>query len=1450
MQENESARLRALYSYEIIDSNKERDFDRLTEIASLIAGCEISLISFIDKDRVWYKSAKGLAIEEVPRGFTMCERTLLSKNPFIVEDTLTDDNWCAHPMVQEGIKVRFYAGFPLIDPNGFTLGSFCVISTEPKKLTALQKKQLLLLVEETISAIVDRRKKQEYKNFSRLINDSEDLICILDQDLNFKMANPCFNKCLGWSEEELQFKTIFDIVPAEDQDTAKAFWLNIKNGHAEEYNTHQIAIKAGGYRMIEWTATNEKTDKNTFAIGRDVTAEIEKNQALKVSEQKLMAFFESSQGLMCTHDIHGKLISLNPAGAKTLGYSRLELQNKTFFDIVPEEQHDDLRKYLAYILANGFSKGYMIVKRKSGEERIWLYSNMLQQDPNGEPYIVGNAVDITDQNKLEKDLIHTKNLLEETSSLSKIGGWELNLIDEQLYWSSVTREIHGIPDEFIPTKENAIQFYKSGESREKIIEAVRECLLTGKDWDLELQIINFHGKEIWVRTKGSVHFVKNSPTRLYGTFQNIDDQKRAQMEVIASKKLLDDVLSAATGMSIIATDLEGTITVFNQGSEQLLGYTAEEMIGIQTPVIFHDPKEVDELCTDFSSSQGSEVSGFGFYKQCADHPGKERTFTFITKSGKRVRVSLSITSIKDSKGETIGYLGISIDITEKETIEKELATEKALLIAFIENAPASVAMVDENMRFLIASKTWLKDYTPQVEGDIKGLSYYDVFPNLSEARKAVHKEVLGGRVVKKEEDVYVDAKTNTPLHISWEMRPWYKSDQSIGGMMIFTHNISASVRHREELTVARLRADLANSAKSEFLANMSHEIRTPLNGVIGFTDLVLKTQLNHTQQQYLKIVNQSANALLSIINDILDFSKIEAGKFELDVERCDLYEIAGQASDITNFQIQTKKLEMLLNVQPNLPRFIWADALRLKQVLINLLGNAAKFTAKGEIELKIQALSESKNHHLLRFSVRDTGIGIAKGTQAKIFNAFSQQDSSTTKKYGGTGLGLTISNKLLKMMDSRLHLESSIGEGSIFYFDINLKSEQGDQIEWEGLESINNVLIVDDNNNNRNILTDMLLLKNIQSDHAANGFEAIQFLAEGRNYDAILMDYHMQYMDGIETAKKIRDNFMSEEEKLPIILLHSSSDDGTIIKACNELKIENRLLKPIKMDKLYHALSRLKTKEPSIRNLEISAPSILYQNLDYRFLIVEDNEVNRFLTRSYIEKLYPQSTIVEAENGVLGIEQFQKMPFSLVFMDIQMPEMNGYECSRKIRSIEKDKRTPIIALTAANVKGEREKSVAAGMDDFITKPILEENIEEILNKWLVKPDEQESGKKENEGNQDLVQFNDKKLESYFGKDSVKLKKIIVITINQLNQALLQLDRNIQPEDSQMVLSLSHKLYGMSTSAGLVNLAEISRGLQNLDPADHLLLKKGAEELIEEIKLLIPILSKYLQEVNS
>lgn len=1444
MQDDLTARLRKSYSDEIIGKERESDFDRIAEMAALICECKISSISFSDGTRLWHKAVSGIRAKEVPAISGLCGYPLVSGEVYRVEDTFLDQRFKDHPDLGDGKTIRCYIAYPIKDKNGVVLGALSVMDTVPKNITATQQRLFAMLTEGITSLIQGRLKRAENRNVGLLFEHSDDLICILDRNLKFKRMNPSFDAKLGWTEQELKQKTILDIVPAEGLAQAKGIWESLKDRVPHNDPTHQVAIKDGGFRMIEWTATLEERDGDVFAIGRDVTAEMEKNQALKVSEQKLKAFFESSQGLMCTHDVEGNLISLNPAGARSLGYRRSELITKSLFDIIPVERHPYLRDYLKDILERGHSTGYMIIKRKTGEERLWLYSNILQKDLQGEPYIVGNAVDITDQKRLEADLIHIKDQLEETSGLARIGGWELNLKDQQLHWSKITREIHGVPHDFMPTVDNAIAFYQPGPNREKIQEAIEECLRSGKEYDEELQITDFNGHDIWVRAIGKAEMANGVPVRIYGTLQDIDVQKRAQLEVVESKKLLDEVLSAATGVSIIATDLEGIITVFNKGSERMLGYTAKEMVGKQTPIMFHDEQEVSEICADFSAATASDIKGFGFYAQCADSPERDRIFTFITKDAKRVRVSLSITSIKGSNGDTIGYLGISIDITQKEAIQQELALEKALLIAFIENAPASVAMVDNNMQFLIASRTWIKDYT-QIEGNIKGYSYYDVFPELSQARKDVHQEVLKGRTIKKDEDIYIDPVSNSSQHIAWEMTPWYKADQTIGGMMIFTHDISAAVQHRQELTAARLRADIANFAKSEFLANMSHEIRTPLNGVIGFTDLVLKTQLNGTQQQYLKIVHQSANSLLGIINDILDFSKIEAGKFELDVDRCDLYELAWQASDITNYQIHTKNLEMLLNLHPDLPRFIWADAIRLKQVLINLLGNAAKFTREGEIELKIESLQNEGDNHRIRFSVRDTGIGIAKSKQTKIFDAFSQEDSSTTKKYGGTGLGLTISNKLLNMMDSRLNLESEPGVGSTFYFDVNLQAEQGGLIEWMGMESISRVLIVDDNDNNRKILTDMLALKHIGSDHAKNGFEALQLLADGETYDAVLLDYHMQYMDGLETAAKIRENFSSDVGDIPLILLHSSSDDGKIIKACNDLHIDNRLLKPIKMNDLYLALTRIRTRDASAQQRQYPTLATQRAKQIYRFLIVEDNAVNRFLSRSILEELCPGSTVTEAENGALGAALCQQQTFDLIFMDIQMPEMNGYECARKIRSQEVGTRVPIIALTAANVMGEREKSITAGMDDFITKPVLEEHIATILDKWLVRTIDTLDDEAADE-NINRPHFNISKLDLYFKGDSVKLRKIIGITIDQLHTALKELDREIGPEDCEIVISLAHRLYGMSSSAGLENLAWISAKLQNIPCSDVAAFSQVINELRLGIKSVLPILEVYVQ----
>jgi CheY-like chemotaxis protein len=419
-----------------------------------------------------------------------------------------------------------------------------------------------------------------------------------------------------------------------------------------------------------------------------------------------------------------------------------------------------------------------------------------------------------------------------------------------------------------------------------------------------------------------------------------------------------------------------------------------------------------------------------------------------------------------------------------------------------------------------------------------------------------------------------------------------------------------------------------------------------------------------------------------------------------------------------SFQTQQKGLEMLLNVSADLPRFMWTDAVRLKQILVNLLGNAVKFTDRGEVELKIYPLATMPHGMTsICFEVRDTGIGIRPDKQQKIFEAFSQEDVSTTKRYGGTGLGLTISNKLLALMGSQLRLKSIPGTGSTFYFELTVRTEDGPPIVWENFDQIKNVLIVDDNKNNRMIVKNMLQLKNIQADEARNGVDAMQQLLSGQRYDVILMDYHMPYMDGLETIQKIREHEKGLHKDGAIVLLHSSSDDEKIIKASEDLQVNARLIKPIKLQEMHDTLAHIFIKD---RDDKPIVPKKEEQPLraDLHVLIAEDNPINMLLATTIVKKIVPTAVVTEANNGKEAIEMCKRILPDIIFMDIQMPEVNGYEATQEIRKLTPDIRIPIIALTAGNVKGEKEKCMAAGMDDFVTKPFVEDNIVTVMNQWL------------------------------------------------------------------------------------------------------------------------------------
>ncbi|WP_439489439.1 PAS domain S-box protein [Algoriphagus sp.] len=1168
-----------VHPYQSLDADQDVSLYRICQLSSIVSATPKSLILFVEEENR-FKASSGFELESDVLADFFIEQVKKSSGLFVCQDVHTIELPSEVSLALEAHEIGSIVGLPLKDGNTDCVGGLFVLGADRITLDDKSKIALELLASEALIIVQERKLISEFSNVEKFFNLSNDLICIAGTNGYFKKINPSFSRLLGWDNETLMTRSFFELTHPDDIKKTRRNLEKLIKGELSTELSHRFMCRDGSYKSLDWVATKDPKTGNIYSIARDTTEAKAKEEQLAKSESKLRVFFENSQGLMCTHDLEGVFLSVNEAGAQMLGYTAEQVIGRSLYDIVPESRHPLIDQYLATIKNEGKASGQMITTHRDGSVLIWIYNNVLERDSSGEgDYVIGNAVDITNRVKLEEELSRARAMLEETEKVARVGGWNLDFRSEKLTWTSSTKLIHEVPQDFEPDLATAIDFYKEGENRNKIQAAVNRGLQTGEGWDLELQIVTALGNELWVRAIGKLEFVNGECVRIFGTFQDIDVSKKSQIELEQTRKVLDDVINASSEVCVISTGMDGMITVFNVGAEKMLGYSAAELVGKQSPIVLYKPEELEAYRGELEKEFGRKIHSSEILNLRPRRNGfEQRDWTFVTKSGDEKVVSLVVSAMRDHEDQLIGYLGIAIDITDKNQIEKDLYNEKSRLNAFVTHAPAAVAMVDNNMVYIAASNQYKKDYNLQGQ-DIIGKSHYDIFPQTNEVRRERFERVLAGAIERKEEEKIKLPGVSEERFVSWEMRPWYLHDGDIGGMMMFVQDITRMVKHTEELNKAKLLAEEASVAKSEFLANMSHEIRTPLNGVIGFTDLVLKTNLNETQHQYLSIVHQSGNALLSIINDILDFSKIEAGRLELDIDKCDLYELCSQATDIITYQIQNKGLEMLLNMATDLPRFVFTDSVRLKQILVNLLGNSSKFTEKGEIELKIEILEKKGDFLKIRFAVRDTGIGIKPEKQSKIFEAFSQEDSSTTKKYGGTGLGLTISNSLLRLMGSKLELESEPGKGSTFYFDVLLETEEGEPIDWYDVDKIGNVLIVDDNANNRLIVREMLLLKDIQSLEASNGFEALQLLASGKEFDVILMDYHMPFMDGLETIRKIRETFPTWSSDEPILLLHSSSDDHKIIESCRELRVQHRLIKPIKIQDFYQSLSRLHKTE-------------------------------------------------------------------------------------------------------------------------------------------------------------------------------------------------------------------------------------------------------------------------------
>jgi two-component system, sensor histidine kinase and response regulator len=1377
----------------------------------------VATVTLVDDSRQYFKSSVGTAVNETPLSHSFCQHVVTGGAPLIVTDAHENPRVKDNAAI-ENLDVIAYCGVPLTDADGHTLGSFCAIEHGPRQWSEIEIEILTELAHNIMTELdlraANRALMERERETRSIIESAHDAFIALDATNRIVDWNAAAERLFGWTADEAigqpASETIFPDLP-----TGCALEPYAAGG-GSQLPASPVELSArhreGGELQVEVSVVRaEATGGPRFnAMVRDVA----ERRAAQIQREQLARVVESTRDAVITVDLAGTITSWNAGAQRLYGYTAEEmLGTRQVASRETAATCSDAAELMPRLIAGEHVTERARPRRHRNGSRLYVdVSAAPLRDDRGD--VIGAtsiARDVTDQHRLELDLEQSEARFRQTFDAAPIG---IALVGPNGRWLEVNRalcEIVGYSEEEL--LERSFQDITHPEDLDADLDKLAH-ILSGDIQTYQMEKRYFHkdGHPIWAKL--SVALVRDdrgTPLHFVAHVEDITRAKAAESALREGRRLLDESQSVA-GVGSWTWNLETGDAAWSAQQYLLHGVSPfdeapahEAFLDLVHP---DDRRRVRDTIADI-------------VRHREPFAGEYR----VILPGGRTR-TLSVRGDYLAPDASLGLppriAGTAQDVTAERAarLERE-QTEYRQRVLLASLPDTMVVLYDRDLRCRLVQGALMQELGVE-RGTFEGklLSEIVTPERLETLDQAIQRAFDG-------DSSSLEYTAGDGRTYSVDIAPYRAEDRSITGAFSVWRDISARRRMDDALRASREKALEASRLKSEFVANMSHEIRTPLNGVVSMAELLLDTPLNGEQSQYAQVAMTSAEALMRVINDILDFSKIEAGKLEIVREDFSVHTAVDDVAEIVGVKAAERGLALEVSVDPDVTPVINGDGNRVRQVLMNLLSNAVKFTSEGEVTVTVALSDGPGSDERLRFEVLDTGIGIDSEKLAALFEPFAQADATTTRRYGGTGLGLCISRQLVELMGGEIGCSSEPGVGSRFWFTLPYEPGLGLESDLPDSDLTGaHVLVVDGDAADREALQSTLASWAIRPEGAADGATALRLLraaAEaGSPFETALISVSLPDTDGLSLVREIAGVPALRATRL-IMVVSSPAEAG----AADAAGVHAQVAKPIRPSRLYNqllsTLHRAGTGQRAIATTH-PAPGAGVPGDGCQVLVVEDNEINQFAA---VRLLRSFGLVVDvAANGREAITMTGRTEYGAVFMDCQMPEVDGYTATRVIRRREEQtgRRTPIIALTAHALEGDREKCLAAGMDDYLSKPLRRHTIQDVLGRLLeFAPADDTTGGTASEifDPAPLHEIGDPETEA----------ALATMFLDQSAQRLPAMREAITSADAERLHGLAHGLKGSAATVGATRMSEIARQLCEVAAAGQ---TSGALALHDEL----------------